>query len=147
MLTLSEVSKAYGGRTLFAGASLSVTREDRLGLVGPNGTGKSTLFSLILGSESPDAGKIEWQRGMSVGHLPQESAPASDETVLELATAVTPEITALRRRVRAFEAGHDHDSADFHEVQAHFDHLGGFQLRRPSRRVRSQAAAESFRHR
>jgi ATP-binding cassette subfamily F protein 3 len=128
MLTLSEVSKAYGGRTLFAGVSLSVTREDRLGLVGPNGAGKSTLFSLILGSKSPDAGKIEWQRGIRVGHLPQESAPAGDETVLELATAITPEITALRRRVRAFQAGHDHDSADFREVKARFDHLGGFQL-------------------
>jgi len=128
MLALSEISKAFGGRTLFAGVSLNVNREDRIGLVGPNGAGKSTLFSLILGRESPDTGKIEWQHSLAIGHLPQESAPVGDETVLELATAITPEMTALRRRLKAFEEGHDHDSADFHEVQAHFDQLGGYGL-------------------
>jgi ATP-binding cassette subfamily F protein 3 len=55
-------------------------------LVGPNGAGKSTLFSLILGNESPDGGTLSFQRGVTVGFLPQESAPAGDETVLELAT-------------------------------------------------------------
>jgi len=44
MLTLSDISKAYGGRVLFAEAALQVNRGDRIGLVGPNGAGKSTLF-------------------------------------------------------------------------------------------------------
>jgi len=48
MLTLSNVAKSFGGRTLFSEVSLQVNREDRLGLVGPNGAGKSTLFNLIL---------------------------------------------------------------------------------------------------
>src|SRR5579884_2486476 len=84
MLTLYEVSKAFGGRTLFADVSLQVNRGDRIGLVGPNGAGKSTLFSLILQKESPDSGTITLQRNVSVGFLPQESAPAGEETVLEL---------------------------------------------------------------
>jgi len=128
MLTLSEISKAYAGRTLFADVSLQVNREDRIGLVGPNGAGKSTLFSLILGEEFPDTGKIERQRNCSVGHLPQENAPAGDETVLELATAITPELAHLRKRLKHFESDHDQDSADFHEVQSEFDHLGGYQI-------------------
>ena len=128
MLTLSEVSKAFGGRTLFSDVSLQVNREDRLGLVGPNGAGKSTLFKLILQEESPDTGIISFQRNTTVGFLPQESAPAGDETVLELATAITPEMAELQRRMKAFDAGHDHDSHDFHEVQARFDELGGYQL-------------------
>jgi ABC-type multidrug transport system fused ATPase/permease subunit len=51
MLTLSGITKAYGGRTLFADVTLQLNREDRIGLVGPNGAGKSTLFSIILGEE------------------------------------------------------------------------------------------------
>ena len=54
MLTINGLTKAFGGRTLFADVSLQVNREDRLGLVGPNGAGKTTLFSVILPSESPD---------------------------------------------------------------------------------------------
>ena len=128
MLTLSEVSKAFGGRTLFADVTLQFNREDRLGLVGPNGAGKTTLLSLILGHDTPDTGLIEFQRGVTVGYLPQESAPAGDQTVIELATAITPEMITLRRRLKAFEGGHDHDSTDFHEVQARFEALGGYQL-------------------
>jgi ATP-binding cassette, subfamily F, member 3 len=87
MLTVSGLSKRFGGRTLFADVSFPVNREDRIGLVGPNGAGKSTLFSLILGQESPDDGQITFQRGVSLGFLPQESAPAGEETVLEIATS------------------------------------------------------------
>ncbi len=85
MLTISQVTKAFGGRTLFQDASLQVNRGDRIGLVGPNGAGKSTLFSLILDEASPDEGKISLEKSATVGFLPQENAPASDETVLELA--------------------------------------------------------------
>ncbi len=58
MLSICDVSKAFGGRTLFADSSLQVNRGERIGLVGPNGAGKSTLFSLILGNASPDEGKV-----------------------------------------------------------------------------------------
>ncbi len=86
MLTIADISKSYGTRTLFSEVSLFIARTDRLGLVGPNGAGKTTLFNLILGAEKPDAGTIEWERGADFGFLPQESAPAGDETILEMAT-------------------------------------------------------------
>jgi ATP-binding cassette subfamily F protein 3 len=87
MLTLADVSKSYGTRTLFSEVSLFVARTDRMGLVGPNGAGKSTLFNLILGEEKPDTGTIEWERGADFGFLPQESSPAGDETILHIATS------------------------------------------------------------
>ena len=87
MLTIADVSKSYGTRELFSDVSLFVARTDRLGLVGPNGAGKSTLFGLILGEEKPDTGTIEWERGADFGFLPQESAPAGDETILHIATS------------------------------------------------------------
>ena len=91
MLTISEMTKAFGARVLFEDASLQVNRGDRIGLVGPNGAGKSTLLSLVLGHDWPDAGEVSIERNTTVGHLPQETAPVGDETVLELATAIPAE--------------------------------------------------------
>jgi ATP-binding cassette, subfamily F, member 3 len=87
MLTIADVSKSYGTRELFSDVSLFIARTDRLGFVGPNGAGKTTLFNLILGEEKPDTGTIEWERGADFGYLPQESAPAGDETILHIATS------------------------------------------------------------
>src|SRR5437763_14525991 len=106
MLTISGLTKAFGGRTLFADVSLQVNREDRIGLVGPNGAGKTTLFSIVLGQEQPDEGEITFERGISFGYLPQENAPISDETVIELATGITPEYIKLRRILKSWDADH-----------------------------------------
>lgn len=108
MLTLADVSKSYGPRTLFSGVSLFVARTDRFGLVGPNGAGKSTLFNLILDEETPDDGTITWERGADFGHLPQESAPVGDDTVLQIATA------GHRRKTGGDDA--DEDFADVDDI-------------------------------
>lgn len=100
MLTIADVSKSYGTRTLFSDVSLFVSRTDRYGLVGPNGAGKSTLFRLILGEESPDEGTLTWERGADYGFLPQETAPAGDETALQLALGHTA--------AHNVDAAHDH---------------------------------------
>src|SRR5439155_12489512 len=114
MLTINGLTKAFGGQTLFADVSLQVNRQDRLGLVGPNGAGKTTLFSLILRNESPDEGQITLERNVTLGYLPQETAPVGDETVLDLATAISPEFVRLRRQVLGWDAGHP-SQPDFHD--------------------------------
>ena len=110
MLNVAKLGKSYGDRILFNDVSFHVNRADRIGLIGPNGSGKSTLFRLLLGEQEPDEGKVVLRRGAVMGYLPQEIAPSGDETVLELATAVFPEITALRQTLRRegenSEAGH-----------------------------------------
>ncbi len=128
MLTISGITKAFGARVLFEDATLQINRGDRLGLVGPNGAGKSTLFSLLLGLDAPDEGEVALERGATIGHLPQENVPVGDETVLELATAITPEITALRRELKAFEDGDATETDDFHQMQSRFETLGGYEL-------------------
>jgi ATP-binding cassette, subfamily F, member 3 len=85
MLTISQVTKAFGADVLFEEVSLQVNRGDRIGLIGANGSGKSTLFSLILGRDQPDNGSIHLQRNARIGFLPQENAPVGEETVLKLA--------------------------------------------------------------
>src|SRR5437016_7694512 len=135
MLTISGLSKAFGGRTLFAEVTLQVNRQDRVGLVGPNGAGKTTLFSLILRAESPDAGEITLERNARLGYLPQETAPVGDETVLELASALSPEFVRLRRHVLAWVAGHPRE-AHFHD-NAHdrFNELVGYQLDASAKKI------------
>ncbi len=145
MLTLSDVAKSFGGRTLFSEVSLQVNREDRLGLVGPNGAGKSTLFNLILQNESPDEGSIAFQRGITLGYLPQESEPAGDETVLELATAISPEFRRVRKIVKAWDAAHptSGEGAEFEDdAHARFTELGGHQI---DSRAKKILAGLSFR--
>ena len=139
MLSLSGITKTYGERVLFADATLQVNREDRIGLVGPNGAGKTTLFSIILGDESADSGKTSCERGVTIGYLPQENAPVADETVLELATAITPEFTKLRRILKAWEADHPLEAQhpeDVHDdVHDRFNELGGYRLEAKAKQI------------
>ena len=85
MLTVAGLSKSFGGRELFDDVSLNIMAGDRISIVGPNGAGKSTLFKIILGKEEADAGDVTFIRGTRTGYLPQESEPAGNETVLEIA--------------------------------------------------------------
>ncbi|HLX72362.1 MAG TPA: ABC-F family ATP-binding cassette domain-containing protein, partial [Verrucomicrobiae bacterium] len=139
MLTLSGISKAYGGRVLLDDVTLQINRGDRIGLVGPNGAGKSTLFSLVLGEEEADDGEIILERGISLGHLPQESAPVGDETVIELAMAITPEHTKLRRIIKAWDANHPAEALHPEEVHDNvhdrYNELGGYQLEAKAKQI------------
>ena len=141
MLTLSEISKAYGGRILFDDVTLQLNREDRIGLVGPNGAGKSTLFSIILGEEEADAGQVMKERNVVFGYLPQESAPVGDETVLELATAISPEFAKLRRLILAWDSDHhvapDHVEEIHDDAHNRFHELGGYQLDAKAKQILS----------
>jgi ATP-binding cassette subfamily F protein 3 len=139
MLTLAGLSKAYGGRVLFEDATLQVNRSDRIGLVGPNGAGKSTLFSIILGETSADHGEVTMQRGLRLGYLPQESAPTGDETVVEIATSITPDFVRLRRILKAWDA--DHPIEAMHPEQIHddvhdrFNELNGYQVEAKAKQI------------
>ena len=115
MLTVSRLTKSFGGRVLFEEASLQVNRGERIALIGPNGAGKTTLLSILLEMDEADAGEVALQRGVKVGFLPQESAPVGNETVLQVATALPDD-----------PASHDLDlldgevafSSDFQQVEA-----------------------------
>jgi ATP-binding cassette subfamily F protein 3 len=102
MLTINKVSKGFGPKVLFQELSLRINPGERFGLVGPNGAGKTTLFSIILNEMESDSGTVEFERGTRIGYLPQESAPAGDETVVELAAAITPEIASLYKTFRNY---------------------------------------------
>jgi ATP-binding cassette subfamily F protein 3 len=135
VLTLNGISKSYGGRTLFEDVTLQINRLDRVALVGANGAGKSTLFSIILKENQPDEGVIATERNASIGYLPQETAPVGEETVLELATAITPEHGRLRRLLAEAEARGDTESEEYHHAVAEYAEMGGFQLDPKAKRI------------
>ncbi len=100
MLTISKVTKSFGGRVLFEDASLQINTGDRIGLIGPNGAGKSTLFSLLLKNDEPDEGTVSLQRGIRCGFLPQETAAVAEGTVIELAAGAEADGNATARAKR-----------------------------------------------
>ncbi|KAB2644520.1 MAG: ABC-F family ATP-binding cassette domain-containing protein [Verrucomicrobia bacterium] len=132
MLTASNLSKSFGGRTLFEEASLQVNRGDRIGLIGANGAGKSTLFSLILKEASPDSGVIALERNIQIGFLPQENATSGNETILELATGINPAMEEAHRLLREHP---NHEDPLHHEGQALFAENEGYALEAKAKRI------------
>ncbi|MEM9444572.1 MAG: ABC-F family ATP-binding cassette domain-containing protein [Verrucomicrobiota bacterium] len=135
MLTLGNISKSFAGRDLYIDASLQVNRGDRIGLVGPNGAGKSTLFSIILGDESPDNGSVNVERGVTVGFLPQETAPVANETVMELAMSINEEMAELYSIVKKHEAEGTEEDETYHIAQEKYVEYGGYQLEPKAKRI------------
>jgi ABC transport system ATP-binding/permease protein len=89
LANLESVVKAYGHRVLLDGVSAGVATGDSVGLVGRNGTGKSTLLALLAGAEQPDSGRVTRARDLRIGHLPQTDRLTG--TVARLVTGDRPE--------------------------------------------------------
>ncbi len=124
MLSISSLTYRIAGRTLFDEASASIAAGQHIGLVGRNGTGKSTLFELILGHLQPDGGKIELQTECKIGIVAQE-APGGTETPLQVVLAAHAEMAELMAEADRAEHGHEdpHRVAEIHarlyELEAH----------------------------
>ncbi|MCX7646597.1 MAG: ATP-binding cassette domain-containing protein [Rhodobacteraceae bacterium] len=112
MLRIRDISYSVEGRPLFEGASATIPAGHKVGLVGRNGTGKTTLFRLIRGELVPDAGEIELPRGARIGGVEQE-APASRASLLDTVLAADTERAALLA-----EAGGAGDPDRIAEIQA-----------------------------
>ncbi|MFP4070001.1 MAG: ABC-F family ATP-binding cassette domain-containing protein [Opitutales bacterium] len=132
MLTVSKISKGFGPKVLFTDLSFRLNRGERVGLVGPNGAGKTTLFSILLGSAEPDSGLVEFERDVRIGYLPQESAPIGEESVVELATSVSPEFEKIHATFRRHP---DPDSPERLAATERFVELEGYTLEAKAKRI------------
>ncbi|WP_405665274.1 ribosomal protection-like ABC-F family protein [Streptomyces sp. NBC_00055] len=103
-LTLKDVSKAYGDRTVLDQVSLTVRPGDRVGVIGENGSGKSTLLRLMAGAEKPDTGDVSVRFHAGIGHLSQTLALGAAHTVQDTVDAALAELRELERRIRTAEA-------------------------------------------
>jgi len=127
MLRINGVSKSYGGHELFEKVDLQMNPGERLGLVGRNGHGKSTLFRLILGEEEPDEGSIVFPRGYRTGHLAQHLNFTESTLLAEACRGLNHEDGDAYYKVEKILMGLGFTVEDFDRAPSDFS--GGFQIR------------------
>ncbi len=110
MLQLSAAGKRFGQKLLFEDVNWLITPDERTGLVGGNGTGKSTLLKILAGIETLDYGELTRVKGMTLGYLPQDGLALRGKTVFEECLSVFDHLHALERE--AEEITHTLSTAD-----------------------------------
>ena len=137
MIRLDNVSKQVGHQILFIEASAALQKGEKIGLVGPNGSGKTSLFRMISGQEIPDEGQVSLDRGISIGYFSQDVGEMSGRSaVAEVMDGAGP-VSVVAAELRELEAAMaDPDKADemddiiarYGEVQHQFEELDGYAL-------------------
>ena len=105
-LSVSDVSLSFGGETVLKNISFSVNDGDRVGVIGVNGAGKTSLFKIITGEYAPDSGAVYFQKGYTVGCLQQNpdlSALPKDTRAIEYMYSAFPELLSMEKRIAALE--------------------------------------------
>jgi ATP-binding cassette subfamily F protein 3 len=126
MIQLSAAGKRFGEKLLFQDLNWLITPQDRVGLVGANGTGKSTLLKVLAGIESLDYGSITVAKGTSTGYLPQDGLMLSGRTVFAECMSVFNRLRAMEEElellsVRIGEL--DHQSTEYAQVAERFERV------------------------
>jgi ATPase subunit of ABC transporter with duplicated ATPase domains len=144
MISFTRISKQYGRQILFVDTSFQLNPGEKVGLVGPNGSGKPTLFRMIVGEEAPDEGEVSVPKKLTVGYFRQDVEEMSGRSVLDEAIAGSGRLGDLHHELEALQhamsdpaqAGDmDRILARFGEVQEEYDHSGGFGLEAQAREV------------
>ncbi|HVA91582.1 MAG TPA: ABC-F family ATP-binding cassette domain-containing protein [Chloroflexota bacterium] len=148
IVTLSEVTKTYGGHEVLRGVDLQIDPKERLALVGPNGAGKSTLLRIIAGRESPDDGTVRRGRRLRVGYLAQEANFQSRSTLREGLLEAFAGLRQQQERLRELEAEFAAAGANpaawspetleqYTSLMERFEHQGGYDYEKRVERVLS----------
>ena len=126
MLQLSGAGKRFGQKLLFEDLNWLVTPEERTGLVGGNGTGKSTLLKVLAGRESLDYGTISRVKGMTLGYLPQDGLAMRGKTVFEECLSVFDELRGLEDEAEILTgklSDLDPESAEYQAAAERYSHI------------------------
>jgi ATP-binding cassette, subfamily F, member 3 len=99
MIQLNSAGKRFGHKLLFDGVSLLITAQDRVGLVGANGTGKTTFLKILAGLESLDYGSASVAKGIDIGYLPQDGLALSGRTVFAECMSVFARLQAMEKEL------------------------------------------------
>ena len=138
MIQLSDAGKRFGPKILFEGLNWLVTQKERVGIVGANGTGKSTLLKVLAGIEGLDYGSISAMKGLRAGYLPQDGIQLTGRTVFAECLAVFHEVHALEAEQQELArrmSELDHSTPEYqqiaeryHQVQSEFTARDGYNI-------------------
>jgi ATP-binding cassette, subfamily F, member 3 len=117
MLQIKSLGKSFRGEWLFRSLDFQINDRDRIGFVGDNGTGKSTLMKMIAGLMPPEEGEVVGARDLTFGYLPQDGLFARGQTLLEEALTVFEPLKALEREIRQLE----HEMAEMQHAGAEYE--------------------------
>jgi len=144
MINLSNISKRYGRQIILVDTSFQLNPGQKVGLVGPNGSGKTTIFRLIVGQESPDEGVVSVPRHTTIGYFQQDIGEMAGRSVLDETIAGSGELGELHHELNDLElALADPEQADqmeailhrFGEVLDAYQSHGGYDLEARAREV------------
>ncbi|MCF8024716.1 MAG: ATP-binding cassette domain-containing protein [Desulfobacteraceae bacterium] len=127
MINIEGLTKSYGGNILFDNISFRVNAGERAGLVGRNGHGKTTLFRMILGEESPDSGTISCPKNYRIAHVSQAIEFSSPTVLEEGMLGLPPDSEGQHWEVEKILAGLGFSASDMYRAPSEFS--GGYQVR------------------
>ena len=128
LIVLTDAKLAFGHVDLLANTAFSLESGERVGLIGRNGTGKSSLLKILAGIEKMDDGLLQYQQGLRIAYVPQEPIFNAEETVFDAVSKGVARAKALREEYEALSIG-DWDDASHHrldEVQSQLEALSGW---------------------
>jgi ABC transport system ATP-binding/permease protein len=125
LVTLLNAQLAYGDVALLDHADFALETGERVGLIGRNGTGKSSLLKILAGLEKPDDGVLQRQQGLRLAYVPQEPVLDPDATIF---TATCSGFSELQGLIDQYSTAHD--DTDLHTLQEQIEHLGGWDWQR-----------------
>src|SRR2546423_7481883 len=126
MIQLSGAGKRFGPKVLFEGLDWLLTPKERVGIVGANGTGKSTLLKVLAGIDTLDYGSITVMKGVSAGYLPQDGLSLSGRTVFAECMSVFEDLRALEQEQEDLTAKMselDHAGPEYAQVAERFQRV------------------------
>jgi ATP-binding cassette, subfamily F, member 3 len=126
MIQLNAAGKRYGHKLLFEGTDLLITHRDRVGLVGANGTGKSTFLKILAGLETLDYGSVSLAKGITAGYLPQDGLTLTGRTVFAECMSVFARLQDMEKEFEHLTsrmAEIDHTSAEYEQVAERYQQI------------------------
>lgn len=141
-LQVEDLTKSYGDLVLFNGISFSIGEGQRVGLIGKNGCGKTSLLNVIAGNDGYDSGKITFKRDLRVGYLEQDPQYPADLTVLEACFHSDSEVVQTIAQYEKLMEQNTHEGLD--EVLSHMDRLKAWDYEQRAKQILSQLKIHNF---